>query len=247
MKKELYEGFAKFFETPTRESLRELLQRAYGESENIDFKEILPDKTKLAKSILAFANSGGGILIIGVKDGTPPVPVGASIEDKTDIQNRLTPFLPNTLEYEILDFSYSETEYPTLKGKSFQVILVESQDKYLPYICKKTSGNHIKSNVVYIRKNTSSREATHDDFQDLINKRIETGYSSKPLLDLEEHLDQLKILYSMIPKSLTSLGLLSLRSVLTSVNPDAPKESFEAFIRRAIELKKAAILKELNV
>lgn len=61
--KSLYEEFAVFFENPTRDSLRKLLSRNFGESNQIDFKESWPESNKLAKHILAFANSGGGVIL----------------------------------------------------------------------------------------------------------------------------------------------------------------------------------------
>lgn len=39
-----------------------------GESENLDFKFAVNDSLKIAKSLVAFANRGGGTLLIGVKD-----------------------------------------------------------------------------------------------------------------------------------------------------------------------------------
>ena len=42
-----------------------------GESKNVEFKERLPkDSTKYIKTIIAFANTQGGCLIIGVEDET---------------------------------------------------------------------------------------------------------------------------------------------------------------------------------
>lgn len=41
---------------------------AEGEHEHQDFKYVIPDAHKIARSISAFANAGGGRLLIGVKD-----------------------------------------------------------------------------------------------------------------------------------------------------------------------------------
>jgi hypothetical protein len=68
-KKTIHESFAKFFEKPTRDRLRELLKNNVGELDNLDFKESFPEKEKLAKHILAIANSKGGVIIVGQKKG----------------------------------------------------------------------------------------------------------------------------------------------------------------------------------
>ncbi|MFA6074621.1 MAG: RNA-binding domain-containing protein [Negativicutes bacterium] len=39
-----------------------------GESKTVEFKEILPEGEKIAKSVIAFANTGGGRIFIGVRD-----------------------------------------------------------------------------------------------------------------------------------------------------------------------------------
>ncbi|MFR9061737.1 helix-turn-helix domain-containing protein [Eubacterium callanderi] len=42
-----------------------------GESKNVEFKSELPEKSdKYMKSIIAFANTSGGILVIGINDET---------------------------------------------------------------------------------------------------------------------------------------------------------------------------------
>ena len=40
----------------------------FGESETMDFKQSVNDAAKIAKTIAAFANGKGGVLLIGVKD-----------------------------------------------------------------------------------------------------------------------------------------------------------------------------------
>lgn len=53
-----------------------------GESKNVEFKEVLPEKSiKYMKSVVAFANGIGGKLIFGIADKTREV-IGV---DNTDI------------------------------------------------------------------------------------------------------------------------------------------------------------------
>lgn len=251
MAKGTHEEFTRFFENPTRDSLRELIKRNYGEANHIDFKETLPDKTKLAKHFLAFANSGGGVLIIGIKDGEQCEAVGATIVDKADIHKQVQSYIPSTLSYEVLDFSFKDSEYSNIRDKSFQVILIESDDQNMPYICQK-AGDNIKDNVIYIRRGTSSCEANHDEVQKIINKRIETKYSSSSILSLEEHLKQLKLLYKEIPKKNQSSVLDAILNMNTSFlsyedNPLYPKEGYQDFIATVIEAKKSRIKQFLEL
>ena len=69
--KRVYEVFTEFFEQPTRSRLRELLKNNLGEFNHLDFKEQwLPKEArgKLARDILGFANSGGGVMVIVSKN-----------------------------------------------------------------------------------------------------------------------------------------------------------------------------------
>ena len=60
-----------FVEGAGKMTIEEIL---YGESKNVEFKAMLPkDSIKYIKTIIAFANTQGGQLIIGVDDKTRKV------------------------------------------------------------------------------------------------------------------------------------------------------------------------------
>lgn len=50
----------------TEENILDLINN--GEGVNLDFKEAITSKEKIAKTLVAFANTSGGSLLIGVKD-----------------------------------------------------------------------------------------------------------------------------------------------------------------------------------
>ncbi|EKO3914670.1 ATP-binding protein [Vibrio metschnikovii] len=256
MEKNIHEEFTKFFENPTRETLRKLLKNSYGEMNHMDFKEILPQMNKLAKHFLAFANHGGGVLIIGIKETSTPEAVGVkSVIDKADITKGISKYLPSTLKYMVLDFSYDTSDYNQLIGKTFQVILVESCAHELPYVCKK-SGTELREGAIYVRRGTSSCEATHDEVQQIISKRVDTQYSTTGDLDLDEHLNQLKSLYKQLPKETDKLhsvlmNKLKAQSRYTALiggfGTDDEIESYDDFIQKTIIEKKKTICHFLNI
>ncbi|MDJ0675396.1 MAG: hypothetical protein QNJ36_08475 [Calothrix sp. MO_167.B42] len=57
--KGLKENFAHFFESPSRETLRELLRDNTGEDDDLDFKIEITTDQELAKDILGMANKLG--------------------------------------------------------------------------------------------------------------------------------------------------------------------------------------------
>lgn len=261
------EDFAQFLEQPTREGLRSLLKSHTGEQDNLDFKGSWPTDTKLAKHILALANIGGGCLVVGVEEeGDIITPNGISkIQDKTDIFKSVKKFIPGNLstsdDIQIFDFSYEATEYPKIKGKKFQVMVVENIPTKIPFVSPQ-DGENIKKNRIYTRRGAETIEASYEDIQRIISRRIETGYSATPEFELDIHLTQLKMLFEQIDKYhyYRRNGLLAgARTAITrnlaetfgepvkSDNPNYPEEDYEQFVGKLIEKKKKKIEIELGV
>lgn len=251
--KNMHHSFTEFFSRPSKETLRPLLQLSIGETNNVDYKELWPDKDKLAKHVLAIANSGGGILILGVLDGEVYNSVGLKdFKDKTDVGKQLTPYIPANLRYEVFDFDYGDSENTELKEKKFQVLMVDSDNQDLPYMALK-SGSDLKNNAVYVRRDCSSTEANHQDLQALLDSRIATQATAKRLLDLDEHCEQLKVLYSQVKDPSHSMAFLvggALRRLLDADLGGSGihhKDEYKAFIKLCIERKKERIEKELDL
>lgn len=266
--KSLHEEFARFFENPTRDKFRELLKSNYGELDNLDFKEEWSSNwSKTAKHILGIANTGGGCLIVGVKqlEDHSLEPCGLkNLVDKADISKKIKKFIPSFLlsEIEVLDFSFDASEYPKLIGKTFQILFIGDNPKYLPFVSQSTSGNDIRENAIYVRRGTSTEEANYEELQRVLNRRIETNQSSQTEIDLQTHFDQLKFLYNLIKKgdvvprnNFSGVDLSAVSKTIVSLatnfevipNPLYPKESIEEFTSELIRKKKTKIELEIGV
>ena len=64
-----------------------LLEIQKGESKTLEFKQQLPKGQQIAKTLIAFANSSGGKLIVGVSDDRQLVGIR---EDIFDLQDKIT-------------------------------------------------------------------------------------------------------------------------------------------------------------
>lgn len=246
--RKIYEEFASFAENPRRDTFRRLVKDHFGEQDNLDFKADWIESSKLARHILGMANSQGGCLIFGMKENEDKTiePIGLSdAKDQSDFSKQLKKFLPSYLLSSVvfLTFSFTESEYPKLIGKTFQVVVVYDQPEYLPFVCEGQS-TETKEGDIFVRRRTDTVLANYEEVQRIINRRIETQYSTQDEMDLKKEFEELKILYSLIEKT-TFTPLRALRSVTQmgyeEINSKYPSEDLEDFIVKMIEAKKARI------
>uniref|UniRef100_B8HK13 AAA-4 family protein n=1 Tax=Cyanothece sp. (strain PCC 7425 / ATCC 29141) TaxID=395961 RepID=B8HK13_CYAP4 len=259
------EQLASFLKDPTRRNLRNLLQLEAVEDNDLEFKRELLPFDLLAKHILAMANKDGGAIVFGVEETNLNQfsPCGLSNSfDITDIEKKLEPYVPKKLEISIIPTYYKGEDYPEFKDKLFLIIIVKYNPRYVPFIALK-SGENLKKDTIYIRRNRASEPINYDELQEILNNRIETEYSTTDERKLIEHLEELKELYNYIPKSIKKVVSYKPPSVPlnfglagqqfknffgeteyeTLPNPDYPEESYEGFIKRLIEIKKDIIIK----
>lgn len=254
MGKSFHETATRFFENPTRDGFRQLIEYNYGEQNNLDFKGNWPELSKVSRHVLALSNSGGGIIVFGVSEINSDLQATGleKLMDKADISNGMKKYLSSNVNYEVLDFHYDKSEYNELVGKKFQILIVEYDEMHIPFVSM-SEGNGIKNNAIYIRRGTSSEEPTYEELQKLLNTRISTQFSTNPELKLEEHLAQLKILFSHIKRYhlvynnsvIGNMGAMVQKAIYGEaeevVNANYPSEGYESFIARMIEKKKKRI------
>ena len=259
---------------PSKDTFRKFIKDNLGELDDVDFKEQWIPKGDLSKLLLAMANTGGGVIVIGVKeheDGTIE-PIGLEkLKDKADINNEVAKYISPSLDYEVYDFVYNTAEYEALKGKKFQMVHVHDTPERLPFFSlNETTG--LGKNEIYIRKGTKCEKATAEEIERIIDKKITTIFKSSSDLSLKEHLVQLKELYGELPEKIQVLvkkgrpgsatAFLSSMKTITErlslfygesdtyeerINPNYPEETYEAFISRMVKLKKLKIEKVLDL
>ena len=246
------EEFAKFCETPDRTKFRELIKQNTGEYNHIDFKEKWIEIPVIAKHILGFANSEGGVLVFGIKEeatGSLIVQGIDKFEDKTEIKSKLQKYLPTELQYEIHNFEYNnDAEWGQIKNKKFQVLIVENTPQYIPFLSMSSSGEILYKNRIYYRGKTNTEEATYEELKKIINRRLDTTLSTTVEDEFKEHLTQLRMIYSFIDRYLTrapfwmtNISALAILGSTREDNPKYPKEDFEEFIIKMIQRKKDII------
>lgn len=266
----------RFYDTlcnnPSRDSFLQFLHENVGEMDDIDFKGEWIHKGHLAKTMLAIANKRGGLIIIGVEernDGTMDISGIDAFEDKAQINNEVAKYIPETLDYEILNFQYDQHAHPDVANKKYQMVVINDTPERLPFISRNETTD-IEKNVIYVRRGTKCEKANGTEIQNMIEAKLTTINKMKNTLTLSEHLAQLKILYNELPQKIRVLvrkgdthnNLSSLSTTLGKLvmmlnenpdeykeidNPNYPEETYEAFILRVIKMKKLKIENFLDI
>ncbi len=130
----------------------------HGESKNVEFKETLPDKSeKYMKTIIAFANTQGGQLIVGVNDVTREV-TGVDMDSVFKIMDRITNAVSDSCTPQIVP----DITFQTIEGKTIVVVYV-APGANRPYYMKSRG----KEGGTYIRVTGTSRQADADKIKEL--------------------------------------------------------------------------------
>ena len=125
-----------------------LLEIQKGESQTLEFKEQLPKGQQVAKTLIAFANTSGGKLVVGVSDDRQLVGIQ---DDIFELQDQITSMINELCMPNILPYIYIEN----IQGIELLVIEV-SRGSLLPYYLKPQG----KAQGTYIRLGASNRVAS---------------------------------------------------------------------------------------
>ena len=274
--KEQFQIKDKFFDlivkNPSRDGFKTFLKESCGELDNIDFKEKWITKGKLAKIMLAMANTGGGVIVLGIQENNDDNYLAVGIDelkDAADVEKEIKKLVPRNLSYSVLNFIYDDEIYGEYAGKKFQAIIIADAPEQLPFFSIGASDD-IEKDCVYVRRGTSSEKASARDFETMIQRKLENVFKESNDLSLKEHLEQLQFLYDSIPQKKRILvkkgnrfvgameGLQALSERMTEIfgepdqyeevpNENYPSEDYEQFLVRMIDKKKLKIEKILDL
>ena len=102
----------------TEEELKDLC--LCGETTRVQFKETFTSQKEIAKELIAFANTKGGVILFGVEDKNGKL-VGLSYDEIQTISRELG----NAANEQVRPTIYIETDVVRAEGKHFLVCTVE--------------------------------------------------------------------------------------------------------------------------
>jgi len=176
-----------------------------GESKILEFKEQLPSNDRITKTVIAFSNTAGGKLIIGINDNREIV--GIDEKNIFDLQDRIASIIFDNCYPNILPEIYTEN----INGKLLLVIEVY-RGSLLPYYLK----NEGKNNGTYIRIGATNRKAEFDYIIELERHKRHFSYDEDLNYDVEfdtVDLSSLKKQFADAGKILDTHKMLNLRLI----------------------------------
>lgn len=126
------------------------------EDQNTEFKKEYTDK--LMKSVVAFSNTSGGRIIVGIDDDGNEI----GLDDPDDTAKRCVSGISDSIRPDVT--LSTEVSIRQWDGKSFVIIDVSEGEKKPYYLREKG----LRAEGVYIRKGTSSAPVTEEGFQSML-------------------------------------------------------------------------------
>lgn len=128
-----------------------------GESKTLELKEKLPDNKSIAKTVIAFANTAGGKIIVGINDKLKIT--GVEANNVYSLKDKIAFVIFDSSSPDILPEIYTIN----INGKLLLVIEI-FRGNLMPYFLKSEG----KSDGVYIRVGATNRKASPQIIEELI-------------------------------------------------------------------------------
>ncbi len=176
-----------------------------GESKVLEFKQQLPKGDALAKTLVAFANTAGGKLIIGVDDQRGLIGLGDV--DIFELKDRVSSIIYDYCAPTLLPEIYIENI------NNVELLVIEVfRGPSLPYYLKQQG----KAPACYIRLAATNRVAGQEKIAELELQRRNISFDEQ--IDYEVELDQLDLTpltsrFNQLNKSLDQQQLLNLKLI----------------------------------
>lgn len=132
----------------TLDHLRRLVAR--GEGQTIEFKRRVPSPDRLAKEVIAFANTSGGQLLLGVADDGQILGVKDSEEEEFSLRNALATFCRPAIEW-------ASSRIPVTNKRDVIMVTIPSSRTKPHFLVDESDG---MSGPAYVRIDDKSVEAT---------------------------------------------------------------------------------------
>ncbi|SHF21914.1 ATP-binding protein [Alkalibacter saccharofermentans] len=196
-----------------------------GEGKTIEFKVELPNSNTLAKTIIAFSNTGGGKLIIGVNDQGEIIGLEPD-ENIFELRDKVASIIYETCYPAVLPDIYTTTIDDHLL-----LIIEVYRGNLLPYYLKGKG----KNEGVYIRVGATNRKASHKNILELERQRMNVSFDQEANreVDLDSlDLSSLEARFAQAGKVLDQPVMKNLKLVIEDNNTIYPSNGLLILLGR---------------
>lgn len=189
--------------------IEKLIEQA--ESKTLEFKSNLSSLGPILKTIIAFANTAGGTLIVGLAPNGELI----GVDDVFKAEEKLANAIADSIHPPV----FPEIEIATLDGKNLLVVKVAHWRG--PFYLKKSG----IPNGVYIRLGSTSRPAGAELLAEMQRTVLHISFDEQPLRELSAQdleLDKAKIIFRQVGRNLDEKKLLSLGILVKAGNKVVP-------------------------
>jgi len=152
-------------------NIKEIITQSEGR--RLEFKEAMPARSDLSKTVVAFANDAGGDLIIGIKDNPREVS-GVSEMDLVAMEEQISNIIYNRCYPGILP----EISFLSLNDKHLIKVSIY-RGSMPPYYLKEKGKIH----GTYIRVGSSNRLADEEIIAELERQKRNVSFDSELVID----------------------------------------------------------------
>ena len=205
-----------------------------GESKTLELKEILPGNDNIARTIIAFSNTSGGKLVIGVNNKREII--GLKDTDIFELQDKISSIVYDSVYPNILPEIY------TTNINNKIVLVVEIfRGNLLPYYLKKEG----KNNGTYIRIGATNRKAAFDNILELERQRRNISFDEEINYEHDFYsldLSPIKAKFEKINKTLDDVIFLAKTTRNYGeklIDPKARQKEIEKLKKKLLKIKKA--------
>ncbi len=186
-----------------------------GEGKSVEFKEELPSSQAIAKTVIAFSNTAGGKLIIGVNDQGEVTGLKPDV-DILELQDKVASVIYDNCYPNVLPDIYT-----TIIDNKVLLVIEVYRGNLLPYYLKKYG----KNEGAYIRIGATNRKASYENILELERQRMNLSFDQEVNREVDFHsLDLSPILdrFTKANKSLDKSVMKNLKLVLEDNNTIYP-------------------------
>lgn len=184
-----------------------------GESKTLELKVQLPQGEQLAKTLIAFANTSGGKLVLGVNDQRE---VAGIQTDEFDLMDQIASLVHDQCQPTLLPNIYLET----VQGKTLVIVQVY-RGSQLPYHLNSKG----RDTGTYVRLGATNRQASLAMIHELERQRLHQSFDEQTAWDTSLdtlNLTPLQQAFERVGKPFDKARMKSLKLIKTEQGQDHP-------------------------